>query len=73
MPLLLLPGVSVSAGLYLGWPAVLRMLLAVVLSRGRAVLLRAGTGAAAPMRITKLPMPIQKAMARPATSPTTAP
>lgn len=48
--------------------------VAVMLSnRGRVVVLSGGTGTLLDMRITKLPMPIQKAMARPATNPTTAP
>lgn len=38
---------------------------------GRAV--GGGTGADPDIRITKLPIPIQKAMARPVTKPTTAP
>jgi len=40
-------------------------------NRGRSVALSAGKESG--MRITKLPMPIQKAIARPATNPTTAP
>lgn len=42
-------------------------------NRGRAVALSGGTGVGADIRITKLPRPIQKAMARPATNPTIAP
>lgn len=50
------------------------MTVVVMLSnRGRAVVLSGGIGVGPAMRITKLPMPIQKAMARPATNPTTAP
>ena len=51
------------------------MTAVVMLSnRGRSVALSSGgAGPEAFMRITKLPMPIQKAMARPATNPTTAP
>ena len=48
--------------------------LVVMLSnKGKAVALSGGKGVGPDMRITKLPMPIQKAMARPATNPTTAP
>lgn len=50
------------------------MTVVVMLSnRGRAVVLSGGTVAVLDIRITKLPMPIQKAMARPAANPTTAP
>lgn len=50
------------------------MTVVVMLSnRGEMVLLRGGIGVGTDMRITKLPMPIQKAMARPAANPTTAP
>ncbi len=50
------------------------MTVVVMLSnRGRAVVLSGGNGVGLDMRVTKLPMPIQKAMARPATNPTTAP
>ena len=48
------------------------MTAVVMLSKwGRAVTLTGGTGPG--MRIKKLPMPIQKAMTRPVTNPTTAP
>lgn len=40
---------------------------------GSAVLLAVGTPWAPPVLFRKLPMPIQKAMASPASSPTTAP
>lgn len=40
---------------------------------GRTVVLNGGTAVVSDIRITKLPMPIQKAMARPDTNPTTAP
>lgn len=50
------------------------MTVVVMLSnRGRTVVLSGGTWVEPDIRITKLPMPIQKAMARPATNPTTAP
>lgn len=50
------------------------MTVVVMLSNsGRAVALSAGAGVGTDMRITKLPMPIQKAMTRPDTNPTTAP
>lgn len=49
--------------------------MVVVMSNGgRAVVLRGGNAVGTlGNRITKLPMPIQKAMARPTASPTTAP
>ena len=50
------------------------MTLVVMLSnKGKAVALSGGKEVGPDVRITKLPMPIQKAMARPATNPTTAP
>lgn len=50
------------------------MTVVVMLSNsGSVVVLRGGTGELADMRITKLPMPTQKAMARPAANPTSAP
>lgn len=50
------------------------MNVVVMLSNwGRAVVLSGGIGVGPEVRITKLPMPIQNAMARPATNPTTAP
>lgn len=50
------------------------MTLVVMLSnKGEAVVLSGGKGVGPGIRITKLPMPIQKAMTRPATNPTTAP
>lgn len=63
---------------YLGFAMVVLtsvvMTVAVTLSnRGGAVALSGGTGVELDIRSTKLPMPIQKAMARPATNPTTAP
>lgn len=63
---------------YLGFamvvPTSVVMTVVVTLSnRGGTVALSGGTGVELDIRITKLPMPIQKAMARPATNPTTAP
>lgn len=51
--------------------SVVIMVVVTLSNGGRAV--GGGTGADPDMRITKLPMPIQKAMARPAAKPTTAP
>lgn len=46
----------------------------VILSNsGRAVVLRTGSDVEPDMRIMKLPIPIQKAMASPAANPVTAP
>lgn len=56
--------------------ALTRVVMTVVVmlsNRGRAVVLSGGTGMGPDIRMTKLPMPIQKAIARPATNPTTAP
>lgn len=50
------------------------MTVVVMLSNsGRAVVFSDGAVVEPDIRITKLPMPIQKAIARPATNPTTAP
>lgn len=61
---------------YLGLAVLISEVMTVavmLLNDGRAVALSRGAGAEADIRITKLPMPIQKAMARPAANPMTAP
>lgn len=51
--------------------SVVMMAVVTLSNEGRAV--GGGTGAEPDIRMTKLPIPIQKAMTRPATKPTTAP
>lgn len=62
------PGLAVAAV-----TSVVMTVVVMLSNRGRAVVLTGGNEAGPDIRITKLPMPIQKAMARPATNPTTAP
>lgn len=49
------------------------VIVAVMFVLGIAVVLNTGRGSGVDKRVTKLPMPIQKAIARPAINPVTAP
>lgn len=67
-----------QVGCYLGLAVGLvtrevRTVVVMLLNSGRAVALRWGPGVGRDIRIKKLPMPTQKAMARPAANPTNAP
>lgn len=50
-----------------------RAVVVILSNSGRAVVLRRGSGVEPDIRITKLPIPTQKAMARPAANPVSAP